>query len=38
MMIVRRSGKYDAWETEGRGVGHAVVGETHDIAYVDLPP
>jgi hypothetical protein len=32
-MIVRRSRKYDAKATEGAGgVGHAVVGEAHEIA------
>jgi hypothetical protein len=23
--------------TEGGGIGHAAMGETHEIAYVDLP-
>jgi hypothetical protein len=26
------------WATEGGDVGHAAMGEMHEIAYVDLPP
>jgi hypothetical protein len=37
-MLMRRSRKYNELATEGRGVGQAVVAETHEIAYVDLPP
>jgi hypothetical protein len=37
-MLIRRSRKYNAQATEGGGVGQAAVGETHEIAYVDLPP
>jgi hypothetical protein len=36
-MIVQRSCVYHALATEGGGVGHAVVEETHQILYVDLP-
>jgi hypothetical protein len=36
-MLTRRSRKYNAQATEGGGVGQAAVGETHEIAYVDLP-
>jgi hypothetical protein len=34
-MLVRRSSKYSAKTTERGGVEHVVVGETHEIAYVD---
>jgi hypothetical protein len=37
-MLMQRSSKYNAWATEGGGVGHAAVGETHEIAYVNLLP
>jgi hypothetical protein len=35
---MRRSRKYSAQATEGGGGEQAAVGETHEIAYVDLPP
>jgi hypothetical protein len=37
-MLMRRSREYNALATEGAGVGQADVGETHEIAYVELPP
>jgi hypothetical protein len=36
-LLIRRSRNYYAYATEGGGVGQADVGETHEIAYVDLP-
>jgi hypothetical protein len=29
---------YNAWATEGRAIGHAVVEEAHENAHVDLSP
>jgi hypothetical protein len=37
-MLVRRSRKYNAYATEGGGVGHADVGKAHEFAYLDLSP
>jgi hypothetical protein len=38
-MLTRRSRKYNAHDaTKGGGVGHATVGETHEITFVELSP
>jgi hypothetical protein len=35
---MRQSRKNNAWAMDRRGVGQIVVGEAHEIAYLDLPP
>jgi hypothetical protein len=37
-LFMRRSRKYNVYATEGVSVGQAAMGETHEIARVDLPP
>jgi hypothetical protein len=37
-MRLRRSRRYNAYATEGGGVGQVVMEKIHEIDFVDLPP